>query len=187
MTPPLSYIFIGLYFELEKLREEVHALAITDELTRVFNRRHFIELAEYELERAKRYRHALSLIIFDIDNFKKVNDKFGHLCGDVVLQELSLTCRTILRQCDTLARFGGEEFIERMIFHSLKRYSQYEKTAALLRNPRYLFKNVDFFLNMVDDMPHICEIDAACLNGESLAVEIKMNGDYPFTYLSPLS
>lgn len=111
ISPPLSYIFIGLYLELEKLREEVHALAITDELTRVFNRRHFIELAGYELERAKRYRHALSLIIFDIDNFKKVNDYYGHLCGDVVLQELTSTCQTILRQCDTLARFGGEEFI----------------------------------------------------------------------------
>jgi diguanylate cyclase (GGDEF)-like protein len=111
VAPPFGYIFIGLYFELEKLREEVHALAITDELTRVFNRRHFMKLAEHELERAKRYRHALSIIIFDIDNFKKVNDTYGHLCGDAVLRELCLTCRTLLRQCDTLARFGGEEFI----------------------------------------------------------------------------
>ncbi|MBN1454316.1 MAG: GGDEF domain-containing protein [Anaerolineales bacterium] len=111
VAPPLSYIFISLYFELEKLREEVHALAITDELTRVFNRRHFMRVVEHELERAKRYRHALSLIIFDADNFKKVNDTYGHLCGDAVLQELCLTCSTLLRQCDTLARFGGEEFI----------------------------------------------------------------------------
>lgn len=111
ITPPLGYIFISLYFELEKVREEVHALAITDELTRVFNRRHFMKLAEQEFERAKRYRHALSIIIFDIDDFKKVNDDYGHLCGDAVLQELSLACRTVLRQCDVLARFGGEEFI----------------------------------------------------------------------------
>jgi diguanylate cyclase (GGDEF)-like protein len=111
IAPPFGYIFIGLYFELEKLREEVHTLAITDELTRVFNRRHFMKLIEHELERAKRYRHALSLIIFDVDNFKKVNDTYGHLCGDAVLQELSRACCTILRQCDTLARFGGEEFI----------------------------------------------------------------------------
>jgi diguanylate cyclase (GGDEF)-like protein len=111
VAPPFGYIFIDLYFELEKVREEVHALAITDELTRVFNRRHFMKLAEHELERAKRYRHALSIIIFDIDNFKKVNDTCGHLCGDAVLRELSLACRTILRKCDTLARFGGEEFI----------------------------------------------------------------------------
>ena len=111
ITPPLSYIFISLYFELEKVRKEVHALAITDELTRVFNRRYFMKLVKQELECAKRYQRTLSIIIFDIDNFKEINDNYGHLCGDAVLQELILACRIILRQCDTLARFGGEEFI----------------------------------------------------------------------------
>jgi diguanylate cyclase (GGDEF)-like protein len=111
VAPPFGYIFIGLYFELEKLREEVHALAITDELTHAFNRRYFMKVIEHELKRAKRYQHALSLIIFDIDNFKVVNDTYGHLCGDAVLQELSQACQAILRQCDILARFGGEEFI----------------------------------------------------------------------------
>ena len=111
ITPPLSYVFISLYFELEKVRKEVHALAITDELTRVFNRRHFMKLVEQELEYAKRYHRTLSIIIFDIDNFKEINDNYGHLCGDAVLQELILACRVILRQRDTLARFGGEEFV----------------------------------------------------------------------------
>jgi diguanylate cyclase (GGDEF)-like protein len=111
IAPPFGYIFMSLYFELEKVREEVHALAITDELTGIFNRRHFMKLAEGELERAKRYRHHLSMMIFDIDNFKRVNDHYGHLCGDAVLRELSVACRTILRQCDIFARFGGEEFI----------------------------------------------------------------------------
>jgi len=111
IAPPFSYIFISLYLELEKLREEVHALAMTDELTRVFNRRHFMMVIEHELRRAKRYQHALSLIIFDIDNFKMVNDTYGHLCGDAVLRELPQACHTVLRQCDVLARFGGEEFI----------------------------------------------------------------------------
>lgn len=108
---PFGYIFINLYIELEKVREEVHAMAITDELTHAFNRRHFMNLAAQELGRAKRYQHPLSIIIFDIDNFKDVNDNYGHLCGDAVLREISSTCRTILRQCDVLARFGGEEFI----------------------------------------------------------------------------
>ena len=111
IAPPFGYVFIGLYIELEKVREEVQALAITDDLTRVFNRRHFMKLAEHTLEYAKRYRRSLSIIIFDIDDFKKINDTYGHLCGDAVLQELSLACRAILRQCDVLARFGGEEFI----------------------------------------------------------------------------
>ena len=111
IAPPFGYIFINLYIELEKVREEVHALAITDELTRTFNRRHFMNLAVQELGRAKRYQHPLSIIIFDIDNFKNVNDSYGHLCGDAVLREISSTCKTILRHCDVLARFGGEEFI----------------------------------------------------------------------------
>ena len=111
IAPPFGYIFMSLYFELEKVREEVHGLAITDELTRIFNRRHFMKLANHELERAKRYRHTLSIIIFDIDNFKSVNDNYGHLCGDAVLREISSTCQSILRQCDVFARFGGEEFI----------------------------------------------------------------------------
>jgi diguanylate cyclase (GGDEF)-like protein len=111
IAPPFGYIFMNLYIELEKVREEVHALAITDELTRTFNRRHFMNLAAQELGRVKRYQHPLSILIFDIDNFKNVNDNYGHLCGDAVLREISSTCRTILRQCDVLARFGGEEFI----------------------------------------------------------------------------
>jgi diguanylate cyclase (GGDEF)-like protein len=111
IAPLLSYVFMSMYFELERIRAEVHMLAITDELTHVYNRRHFVKLAEHELERAKRYRHHLSIIIFDIDDFKKVNDHYGHLCGDAVLQGLSLACKSILRQCDVFARFGGEEFI----------------------------------------------------------------------------
>jgi diguanylate cyclase (GGDEF)-like protein len=111
VAPPLGYIFISLYIELEKVRKEFHALAITDDLTRVFNRRYFLKLAEHELDRAKRYQSAFSIILFDIDNFKQVNDHYGHLCGDVVLRELSLACRTILRPFDAFARFGGEEFI----------------------------------------------------------------------------
>ena len=66
IAPPFGYIFISLYIELEKVREEVHALAIADDLTRTFNRRHFMNLATQELERSKRYQHALSIIIFDI-------------------------------------------------------------------------------------------------------------------------
>ena len=111
MAPPFAYIFISLYFELEKVREEMHALAITDELTRVFNRRYFMRLARLELDRSKRNQHTVSVIIFDIDNFKSINDRYGHLCGDAVLRELSLACCRVLRPYDTFARYGGEEFI----------------------------------------------------------------------------
>jgi len=91
----------------EKLRQQ----ARTDPLTGIFNRRHFFELAEKELERARRYRRTLSVLIFDIDHFKLVNDTHGHAVGDQVLCKLTAECQAGLRENDIFARYGGEEFI----------------------------------------------------------------------------
>ena len=106
-----SYINLSLYFELEQSRQEVHILANTDDLTQIFNRRHFFELAERELERSRRNKDSLAIIQFDIDDFKSVNDSHGHLAGDFVLQETCQACKAIIRPYDVFARFGGEEFI----------------------------------------------------------------------------
>ena len=111
IAPPFSYIFMSLYFELEKLREEVHMLANTDELTKIYNRRYFFELAEREFERSRRNGSALAIILLDIDDFKPVNDSHGHLAGDFFLQEMCKACQVVVRPYDIFARFGGEEFI----------------------------------------------------------------------------
>ncbi|KAF0106597.1 MAG: response regulator receiver [Anaerolineaceae bacterium] len=92
------------------LFEEVQRLAMQDPLTDCFNRRHFFELAEQEFQRAVRYRHSLSLIMLDVDHFKKFNDTYGHQTGDKVLCDLVDTCRGSLRSIDLLGRYGGEEF-----------------------------------------------------------------------------
>ena len=94
-----------------KLFEKTQKMAITDSLTGLYNRRHFYLILNNEIERAKRYQSPLSLIMMDIDHFKLVNDKFGHLTGDEVLQSLSETSKEILRQIDNMFRFGGEEFM----------------------------------------------------------------------------
>lgn len=91
--------------------EKLNYIACTDELTGILNRRHFAKLSENELSRAKRYNHPLSFIILDIDFFKEVNDRFGHLAGDEVLKNISRICRKTIRASDLLGRFGGEEFI----------------------------------------------------------------------------
>ena len=106
-----SYINLSLYFELEQSRQEIHILANTDDLTQIFNRRHFFELAERELERSRRNGDSLAIVLFDIDDFKNVNDSHGHLTGDFVLQDICQVCKTIVRPYDVFARFGGEEFI----------------------------------------------------------------------------
>ena len=99
-----------LYRELEQTQAELEKLATTDFLTGINNNRRFFEIGENELRRAKRFRHPLSVIMFDVDFFKRVNDAYGHAAGDKVLVEIAETCRTILRGTDTFGRLGGEEF-----------------------------------------------------------------------------
>lgn len=111
LTPIFSYGNLKLIYELEELRQQIQAMANTDELTGVSNRRFFLELAERELARANRSRQPLSLILLDLDNFKRINDTFSHLCGDYVLQRVSQCCQAGLRRSDVFARYGGEEFI----------------------------------------------------------------------------
>ena len=90
--------------------EEIYRLTTVDGLTQVFNKRYFMEALEREMSRAARYRRELSLIMFDIDHFKKINDSLGHLAGDLVLKQLAATVRAKIRREDILARYGGEEF-----------------------------------------------------------------------------
>jgi diguanylate cyclase (GGDEF)-like protein len=94
-----------------RLFNETERLAITDGLTGLYNRRHIIQLAEKELERAKRYHHPLSLILFDVDRFKNINDTYGHPAGDKVLMNIAQYCLSRMRTTDIFGRFGGEEFL----------------------------------------------------------------------------
>ncbi len=93
-----------------QLYAEVQRQAITDHLTSLYNRRGFFELGQRELERARRFKHALSVILFDVDRFKAINDTFGHAIGDQVIYAIAERCRKNLRHIDILARYGGEEF-----------------------------------------------------------------------------
>jgi diguanylate cyclase (GGDEF)-like protein len=90
--------------------EEIYRLTTIDGLTQVYNKRYFQETLEREIGRAQRYRRDLSLIMFDIDHFKGVNDNFGHLAGDYVLKQLASVIKGRIRREDVLARYGGEEF-----------------------------------------------------------------------------
>jgi diguanylate cyclase (GGDEF)-like protein len=91
------------------LHETVQRQAVTDELTGLFNHRRFQEVMTAEVERARRYGHELGLIMLDIDNFKQVNDTYGHLQGDMVLGEVARVLRQSSREIDEPARYGGEE------------------------------------------------------------------------------
>ncbi len=90
--------------------EEIYRLMTIDGLTQVFNKRYFLESLERELSRSRRYRRDLSLIMFDIDHFKRINDDYGHLAGDAVLKQLCQVVHSKIRREDLLCRYGGEEF-----------------------------------------------------------------------------
>jgi diguanylate cyclase (GGDEF)-like protein len=91
-------------------REQIQGLADTDDLTGIANKRYFRRQLPQEIERARVYSLPLTLLMFDIDNFKEINDSFGHTIGDVVLSELCGAVRETLRPPDLFARFGGDEF-----------------------------------------------------------------------------
>jgi diguanylate cyclase (GGDEF)-like protein len=101
---------VAISLQNAHLMEEVHKMAVTDDLTGIFNRRYFFELAEREFNQARRYELPLSAMIIDIDHFKKVNDTYGHIVGDQVLRNTTNILRKNLRDQDTLGRYGGEEF-----------------------------------------------------------------------------
>lgn len=89
---------------------QLYRLATQDGLTHLFNRRHFIESAELHLNQARRYQHAVSVLMLDLDHFKQINDRFGHAAGDRVLELFSKICLHCLRASDIIGRMGGEEF-----------------------------------------------------------------------------
>ena len=90
--------------------EAIHNMAIQDGMTGIHNKRYFMEFLEREIAVASRHGHPLTLVMFDVDHFKKVNDTHGHLAGDAVLKDLCSRIKPRIRREDLFARYGGEEF-----------------------------------------------------------------------------
>ena len=101
--------------ELERTQEHLRLMAMTDPLTGISNRRHFMDQISEEFERTRRYGAPFSLLLIDIDNLKEVNDTYGHEAGDDVLRSFAKYCQTRLRSVDRFARFGGDEFIALLV------------------------------------------------------------------------
>lgn len=100
----------AIAIENASLYDQVQQLAVTDPLTNIYNRRGFFQIGDSEIERARRFGHPLSALMFDLDYFKQFNDTFGHPFGDKILVALVEVCRRNIRTLDILGRYGGEEF-----------------------------------------------------------------------------
>jgi diguanylate cyclase (GGDEF)-like protein len=103
--------FAGIAISNAKAVAKIKQLVITDDLTGLYNSRYFFEQVEYEVERSKRYQSPLSLVFFDLDKFKNVNDTHGHLVGSRLLAEVGMIVQNNIRKTDRAARYGGDEFV----------------------------------------------------------------------------
>ena len=101
---------MGALLAISRRYEQLRSLAITDELSGAYNRRYFTKFVTGLIERARVSRFRVSLLLFDIDDFKIYNDKFGHAAGDSIIKELTRLMRTCTRPHDLVARIGGDEF-----------------------------------------------------------------------------
>jgi diguanylate cyclase (GGDEF)-like protein len=111
---------IAIAIQNANLIEEIKHLAVTDDLTGILNRRGFADLANREYGIAKRLKRPLSLILVDIDQFKQINDTFGHLVGDAIIKQVAERCKHTIRDIDIISRYGGDELLILLVESSLK-------------------------------------------------------------------
>jgi two-component system, cell cycle response regulator len=128
--------------QLEEVLSKVEALAITDPLTDLYNRRHFENLIENEFANTARYKSPATCLMIDVDYFKRINDEYGHRTGDVVLKEISLIIKKCMRKVDTVARWGGEEFV--VLLPRTKKEDSYAAAERILNSiSGYAFTGVN--------------------------------------------
>lgn len=127
-----------LFDKVDMERKRFQLLAVTDPLTSLFNIRYFTRRLEQEFSRAVRHNLPLSCMMFDLDNFKEINDKYGHKCGDLVLKEFSWLLEDNFRKSDIVARYGGDEFIVLMPQSDITGGAiEAERIRKIIRNHRF--------------------------------------------------
>ncbi|HWR58862.1 MAG TPA: diguanylate cyclase [Thermodesulfovibrionales bacterium] len=117
--------------QMEELLVKVELLAITDPLTGLYNRRHFETVLKKEMKESKRYNRPVTCLMIDVDHFKRINDSYGHEAGDLVLREVAQSLKQSMREVDTVARWGGEEFIA--VMPSTNKEKAVEPASRILR------------------------------------------------------
>ncbi len=112
IIPVIAGLLFGyMLAHIKVLSERLSTIAYTDSLTHIYNRLHFAHFLDSEIDKVRRYGGTFSIIFFDLDYFKDVNDNFGHLAGDEVLEKITEIVAKANRSADIFARYGGEEFI----------------------------------------------------------------------------
>lgn len=144
--------------------EEIYRMTIVDALTGAHNKRYFLEFLEREISRCARHHRPLSLLMFDIDHFKQINDTHGHLTGDYVLKELSRRLLGRIRREELLARYGGEEFAAVLPESDLAGARKFgEQIRRLVAEVPFQYEG--------DTFPVTVSVGVACVEGEDIDVD----------------
>ena len=179
-----------LTIKLEESKKKLEFLSITDDLTQIYNRRKYEQSFKEEISRSKRTNMPFSLIMFDIDHFKLVNDEFGHGVGDQVLQELGKRLQSSLRDSDTVARLGGDEFV--IILENIRSKEDVKKVATklldnisrpLLVENHSIEITASIGINIADNqnLPYV----ELLKNSDSAMYQVKESGKNDFRFYDP--
>jgi diguanylate cyclase (GGDEF)-like protein len=153
-----------------KYHEEIYKMTIVDGLTQIHNKRYLFEALEREIIRARRHERPLSLLMFDIDHFKSINDHYGHLAGDYVLRELADTVQSRIRRDEVFARYGGEEFVIVLPETPLEgAVALAESVRAKVEEHRFVFQG--------ETMPVTISIGCALVGESDTATELIQRAD----------
>ncbi len=124
--------------------EKIESISITDELTKIKNRRYILDILNQQVSIAQRNSYHFSVCLIDVDFFKDINDAYGHLCGDDVLVYLCRTIGSVMRQSDYFARFGGEEFLMVLPLTDLEHATQVaDRVRTMVQNTQFNTKHLD--------------------------------------------
>ena len=189
IAPLMSIQVLQLLSKLDRAEQQLQILSHTDELTQTYNRRFFMQYVDQELKRMHRSGETFSVAILDMDNFKQINDIYGHLAGDQVLRELTQMLKGQMRQADVLARYGGDEFI--MLFPQTNRQQAdvwiqriYETTAGTSISIQGYSVKPLFSIGVAFSTPGVNSIDELLKPADIALYQAKRNGGNQFIFAS---
>ncbi|MEA1974792.1 MAG: GGDEF domain-containing protein, partial [Bacillota bacterium] len=185
-----SGLLLGLWimillviFVFYKSKSEMDKIVYFDELTGAYNRNKFYECINQEIARSKRYNIDFSIIMYDIDHFKRINDIYGHIAGDLVLKELTNLVKESIRINDCLFRFGGDEFVILLLNVGLEDAKKVaEKIRVNTENADVFVENITLSLGVVEYMEN--ENEEGILNRvDSMLYKSKETGRNKISYI----
>ena len=197
----IAYIIAGIFislivflvmqnnYDLKNIQNVFELMAITDHLTGIFNRRHFLEIVRINIEKSRRLNEDCYFIMFDIDKFKDINDTYGHQIGDKVLMDVTARIKTNIRPYDLFARYGGEEFL--LFISGINKKDICDMTERLrlsLCSRKFEYENVSFDCSASFGIAHMHDynLDKAIKQSDDAMYAAKRKGRNCVVYFSEI-